>query len=370
MALGKCIYCGVAGEMSREDYFPRALGHFEGMVPLTDRVCQTCNNEIGLAEGQLLAGPLWLPRWLNGMEGRHGRPSSLLEKGAAGVARVKLVVTPRGSDQPFEAKIGFGSNDLELQDTLRFLNPGESQPIPLNLKPFLSNQPSAERFRQILAQRGAEVGAEVSFDVRPENESAALALLQCLDTSGVTFENWTLEPQAIRVGFPVEGDERTLRAVGKVGFHGMLAMLPDLLGSEAGFSLIRTFIRSGGDGFECVRAIANPQFHGLAPGERPTRPTHIIHVQRRDSGVVARVGFFWWATSPGLFFDVTLASTRMGGVDPGWVTQLFVVDNARAKNGPRGRMKSSSGTFPTGAAIGGIEGPKGRESLLLTTQET
>jgi hypothetical protein len=42
-----CIYCREREADAREHYLPQCLGRFQNFEPLLDRLCDTCNHEIG-----------------------------------------------------------------------------------------------------------------------------------------------------------------------------------------------------------------------------------------------------------------------------------------------------------------------------------
>jgi hypothetical protein len=73
--MAKCIYCDAEAD-SREDWLPRGFGVIKGMTLLKDRLCESCNNELGrLDEEVLKTGPTGMLRSLLNIEGRHGVPS-------------------------------------------------------------------------------------------------------------------------------------------------------------------------------------------------------------------------------------------------------------------------------------------------------
>jgi hypothetical protein len=67
-----CVYCG-ALPFGDEHWLPRSLGRFRGFELLTDRICRTCNEQLGLLDEEFIrTGPEGTFRAMLGVAGRHG----------------------------------------------------------------------------------------------------------------------------------------------------------------------------------------------------------------------------------------------------------------------------------------------------------
>lgn len=334
---GRCLYCGVEGEMSREHTVPEALGDFGKEQILEGRVCTECNNAIGDAtEVQFCrTGPNGFFRWLLAVEGKDGRPPSPFYRGAGGAPGVFVQGRPGGWDHDLLWEMEWGTTKVYplRQILLRHELLGI---VPVPLLDRMIERP--ELLRQDLLARGLQ-NAILSEIIAPDDEF--LGIREALGRLDLRLAEGA--PQALN--FPEEGQEIQLttfvhvtdsyfRAVAKVVFHHALTVLTDLSGAEPCFEGIRAYIRHGtgirqGTGGGFVREIRQQFIANFELGQRPVAWSHVVAVDRNDQSIGGFAMFFVGPSSLPYPFRVYL------GRNPSRLhmprerhTHAFIIDNA------------------------------------------
>ena len=337
-----CIYPGPHDVMSEEHYLPVSLGTFEGMEPLRDRVCRSCNEKLGneLEVQFTRAGPTGFFRWIVGIPGRDGLPPSPFYHGAGGTQPIFMIGRPDWAPYDLLAETdpgqrgAFACRQIIFQDVS-----GATHPVPV---------PNAMRDRPDLLRRRLQrlrlEKAKPVYVVAGADETEWMgALIQGL--GGCLAGEWEVpvgEPQRIPLNAKVNVTSAYFRAIAKIVFHYTLAMFPDFTGLEREFDDIKAFIWSGGadDVDQFVRQRPDQFVEQFRRGWRPTHWMHILAVKRERRRLTGYAQFF-----AGPAFLPQGYEVRLGG-NPAriisrlqWRAHQFVILNPTASSGPHGKME-------------------------------
>jgi len=339
-----CIYPGLHSEdFSPEHYLPIALGRFEGMELLENRICTACNNELGRrVETQFLrAGPTGFFRWLIGIRGRDGLPPSPFHRGAAGADPMYLV--GRAPAWPF--------------DLLWEAEPGTENVCPLRQivfhHPLLGYRPIGilERFRERpdafrahLQEEGLQNATPVHVFAAEDEVHWMSSLLQGLGHQSP--QEWTrldAQEQRIDLVVTVTVTEAYFRAVAKIAFHYLLKVYPELTGLEREFNGIKEFIWNGGQTDRFVIQRRDQFIANFRVGYRPTNWMHILATERSRGWTKVYAQFFAGPHSLPLPYEIKI------GRDPARIhaarqrhAHEFIILEAGVNNAPRGIMQDAS----------------------------
>lgn len=298
--LGLCIYCSTNEADADEHWIPRALGSFQGYEPLTDRLCQDCNEHLGVLDEELArTGIVGFARALHRvrgrrrhrkvnpfyygvMKGKHYAPSLMMTAGhgrwrilgeianfegrkpALKPMRQLVFRTRAGAIQcvPFPryraAKMRVLLRRWEIQDT------DELVEVYLSDDELFNETSHGDTIRGAIGRPFA--GVAVRFGLA--------------DTEG-TFEQ-------VPARFTVT--KEYARAIAKVGFHYFLYVFPHLArGDEAEFGAIRDFIFDGrGDADHFVAVVSTEDFVSTVLDREPiTRASHYLAAAFTSSGTIA-----------------------------------------------------------------------------------
>ena len=338
-----CIYPGPHSEQfSSEHYLPIALGRFEGMELLEDRICTRCNTELGKrVETQFLrAGPTGFFRWLAGIQGRNGLPPSPFYQGAGGTEPIYII--GKVPDWPFELL-------LELE-------PGTENVCPLRQIIFHHQLlgyravPILERFREQpgklkdhLREQGLQNAKAVHVFGTEEEIPWLQALIESLGQQPP--KEWTsivVKQQRIELIATVTVTESYFRAVAKIAFHYLLKIFPELTGLEREFDGIREFIWNGGQISRYVKQRKDQFIANFKLGYRPINWMHILAAERSGGCIKAYAQFFAGPHSLPLPYEVKI------GRDPSRIhtpprrsAHEYVVLEAGVTTSPRGVMQDA-----------------------------
>lgn len=337
-----CIYPGPHGAMSEEHYLPVALGTFEGMQPLRNRVCQACNNKLGneLEVQFTRAGPTGFFRWILGLRGRDGLPPSPFYHGAGGTQPIFMIGRPAWAEYDLLAEVAPGERGAMACRQIVFRDAsGTTHPVPISNA--MRDRP--DLLKQRLQRAGLE-NAKPVYAVAGSDDTAWLgALIQGL--SGRLAEGWTPpvgEPQQIPLNARVNVTSAYFRAIAKIVFHYALAMFPNITGLEREFGDIKTFIWSGGvaDVDRFVQQRPDQFVEQFRQGFRPTHWSHILAVKREPGQLTGYAQFFAGPAFLPPGYEVKLGGNPARIISrPFWRAHQFVILNPAASSGPVGRME-------------------------------
>jgi hypothetical protein len=241
MAKATCLYCPEPG-LSLEHVLPAAFGEFAGFPLLCNRICQDCNNRLGLLDEQLTrCGPEAFIRRYYNVTGRSGHESiNPFYRGSAGGKRLEMKV--------FDPNLGFEILVERTDGSYRqlcqivFIEQATRKighvPIPENMTPqelrAVYNRLNLTPPLDMYVICGAEEEQRVQEVIRATSPQTTLG-----PRAGVT----TTYGSAAVISFGLT--ERYFRAVAKIGFHYFLSQFPEYTGHEPKFSDIRRFIAIG-----------------------------------------------------------------------------------------------------------------------------
>ena len=308
----KCIYCLSSGPFADEHALPAGFGEFEGFPLLVDRVCGACNGDFSQLEEQLLrSGPEALLRTVHRVPGRSfHRKRNPFQEGSAGAPPIEI--------EEMHPKLGI--------PVLWEIDPGGKTVTPLrqvvavdvggNAKPLRvprTMRTSAE-LQVAIARLGLGTLREVHYFAGPDEVFVA-DLVRGLGGSCVAsppLDSGMLDKVSARIVVT----NRYFRAVAKCGFHYLLAAVPNVHGSEAGFSRVRQYIKEGLDGLAVVTQERKPLVVGKLGNDlhsmatiRPQATGHILTAEWHDGRVIARIQYFLGPTLDPPVFRIPLAES-------------------------------------------------------------
>lgn len=153
----ECIYCGAPAD-SGEHWLPRTFGAIRGLEQLKERLCRTCNKELGDQLDQEVAntGTTALAKLAFGIEGRHKEASkNPFQYRVMGTeaATSMLMDSPDGSHKILGQffRTASGEAHATALRQLVFKKP-DGQIVPVQFPPGYTS----DRLRELVRIRGAE----------------------------------------------------------------------------------------------------------------------------------------------------------------------------------------------------------------------
>ena len=249
-----CIYCQNEAT-SREHWIPRGLGAFRGYTPLSDRLCQECNELLGELDREFLrTGLTGFQRALLGIGGRHrtASVSPFHYKSTQANSPIRMMMPALGRSHEVLAEAytdaeGRPSARPLRQVVLRMPDGG------VDCVPF-SRGWNGEQLRRAVLSRNLEGGVPVELyleddeDVSDQETQYAREIRTLLSSVfGNEFRaqvyGGTGERTWNRLAMIAGINILYLRSIAKVAFHYFLWSCPVLRGNEACFAAIRAFVR-------------------------------------------------------------------------------------------------------------------------------
>lgn len=123
------------------------------------------------------------------------------------------------------------------------------------------------------------------------------------------------------------------RAVAKCGFHYLLAVVPEIHGSEPPFAPLRNFIINGGDWKEVINEEQGSLIDYPGPGYRLNRWGHVVVAEWQNGNVQVRTQFFVGPKDEPPIYQIRIADDVDSLRDIGWKGHLL----AYFHEGKRGR---------------------------------
>lgn len=290
--MSTCIYCSNEAN-SAEHPLPRGLGNFKGYVVLTDRVCDTCNQKIGLLDEQLCRSGMeaFFRAYLE-ITGRktHEKTNSFY-RGSAGGGPLEMLGT-----------------DLQTGKNVLLEVVGENAVRQLRCATLVAEDDTVHVIR--IPDRMTPEGFRAKFDAlgikrfkhgecfaAPEEREWIESLLSKLTIESRTA--WSL-PANGPVGYgpsviKFTVTSRYFRCIAKIGFHYFLAKLKRFRGDEDCFANLRHFIMSESNAAQCENFVTYAQGHlvwGIDAGRRLKHWGHVICAQTDYLNLTAKVQLF------------------------------------------------------------------------------
>lgn len=246
-----CIYCQKNEADAREHYLPQSLGRFQNFEPLLGRLCQQCNETIGIEiesdfARQSPEAVLRSTHWIRGRSrrGRNKRAATNLyqpEK-IGGSCLYMLALDPQTGHDILWQTDKPGSIKEVSQFVLLDSDGAPIQHIPVPAK--------------------VSTGRDLTelFEFYGYNVGSPLPRMQVIAASGDeerierALSAWNIScPFERRKSGPIPGPQIFMgkvgsayyRALAKIGFHYALKYIPTITGNEAAFRPLRDFIRHG-----------------------------------------------------------------------------------------------------------------------------
>jgi hypothetical protein len=297
-----CIYCGAANANGREHWIQRGLGTFRNFTPLTDRICEDCNQRLGrdLDEEFLRTGAIGFQRVLHGIQGRdtHRPVNPFLFRGMDPLQPTTLMMpVPHAGHRV----LGNAYRDAEGNHCTKPLRQivvrkpdGRVESVPFN------RAWNADQLREAVTGRGLQNGTviEVYFDDDEGNAEvvAARELVRHVFGSteeAIAFFGSAAERQVRPVSLAAGITTRYIRALAKNAFHYTLWSCHLVSGNEPAFAPIKRFIMHGEGKSQDFVELNAPQFiPQVADGYVPGDTSHFFSADVTPSGVGAHLQYF------------------------------------------------------------------------------
>ncbi|MGB3341228.1 MAG: hypothetical protein WBB37_07080 [bacterium] len=282
----RCIYCGSSGPFSKEHAIPYSLGQFKGFPELIDMVCADCNNRNKLKEEQFLrCGPEAFIKKFLGITGRKKHKKvNIFERGSAGAPPIDFI----GYDPNLGINILFEFNPgqqtiREVNKQIVFINKiGEF--FPLRVPDWIEDNKQFLKYIKEKVPKG-------NYDARFFGDDEFLQRMKIL-TSGIG-KNFTISGPSpeTTVETPKTVYRVTdlyFRAIAKIAFHYLLAVVDFYRGDEDIFKPIRDFVINGGVVEDFVKQKSKEPIEPVLPNWW----THIIKMDSGYGGIFIYLQFF------------------------------------------------------------------------------
>jgi hypothetical protein len=245
MILSPCLYCTQPAE-SLEHPLPAAFGEFLNAPLLNNRLCKTCNSNLGLLDEQLArCGPEGFFRRFYGVEGREGHAKvNPFERGSAGGNRLDM----RAIDKVlgFEVALECENGQYRQMRQLVFVETKTGKTHCLRIR----EGTTSEQLRMAFRALGVAEPFETRLFYDPSNETWVEALVKEAWPSAESGPGTPSSPNYEGMVVKFELTERYFRGLAKIGFHYFLTQFRQYSGHETMFSSIRAYIAKGGGGIE------------------------------------------------------------------------------------------------------------------------
>lgn len=309
-AIPGCVYCASL-PFGAEHWLPRSLGRFRGAEVLNDRICRTCNNELGMLDEELIrTGPEGTFRAMLGIGGRHDESTNPAYYRAATTNPTRILAADPDEAailyEPFHddgQRRGRPLRQIILEDTQ-----GIRHTLPLNL------EWNADTLRLALTRRRLTGATPVEVYVDPEETERARQLLsQAFSSFRADLFARDGEVGNKRVRFENTLARNYFRSLAKVAFHYALKHVNFWNGTETVFTPIRRFIREDEGNVDAFVLGTSSFSPFVAPKSVPVRWAHFFAVDARDDGVNGLLQFFVGPDTDyrPIFWTVRLAPVRL-----------------------------------------------------------
>ena len=288
----RCIYCGVEGKLSKEDYLPRCLGKFKGCERLNNRICRDCNGKLSQLDEQFCrSGPEAGIRAALGIKGyKHHHQISPFHKGAAGAGRLELI--GKSLKDGAESYLEWDDHPGAVRPRREFVFITESGPVKVIIS---DDMKEPEDLLAKLHELGIREASSVVIHCMEDEKENMLLLLACLKNNMVGEPHYKIIPE--RQGKIIQKSNLTdkyIRGLAKIGFHYFLKHMGMFHGSEDIFKEIRSFITKGNEnvGQYVSGVVTYHTVEGFPPSTSVTNFRHILSAHISNQLLFARLQFF------------------------------------------------------------------------------
>lgn len=236
-----CLYCPKPA-LSLEHIIPAALGEFEHAPLLQDRICRTCNNQLGLLDEQMTrSGPEAFIRRYYNITGRPGHESvNPFYRGSAGGKRLEM--------KAFDPNLGFEilfertDGDYRQLRQLVFIEQTSRKTGHIPIGEKMTPEELRAAYKRLELTPPLDM-----YVICGQEEMQWVQELVSATSPGTGFGPGSQGTKIYGSGTPVSFSlaERYFRAVAKIGFHYFLSQFPQYSGHEQKFADIRRYITTG-----------------------------------------------------------------------------------------------------------------------------
>lgn len=336
-----CVYTtpeglcdGKAPLSKNEHYLPRALGNFKNNEPLVDRICDNCQCVCSKLEEVFARNST--DAYFRHMLGQLGRKKhkkkNIFYDATLGIPPLAVLGKHPGHDfemlwEPVEGKDG-----LAPMSQLIFI-PKEGEPVRL---PFRPGKWTVDKIKTILDKEEVEAVTVVAYPNSAEEDHEMKALTDVLVPNGKERDVAPLVD-----GAPIDGElkarisESYVRAIAKIGFHFFLKYFPhSWLDPE--FDDVKRFIYQGKAERPIVTRKDEPALRGLKdPRAHPDRWIHFLTAESDESGIEARMHFFFGPTVRPVGWSVKISTAPSKHVQSSGSAFVYYDDRSGEYDGER-----------------------------------
>lgn len=308
----KCIYCGSQEGLCRAHIVPRGLGTFRDQPTLENKVCRSCDTEIGKAEEQLIkCGPEAFHREVLGIKGRSGeKATSPFRRKHAGQGPLKLKMKYPGTNYDILVELIPGSHNFQaLPQIVVIGQDGKCEHVLVNDKTLTS-----ERLHDEIRATGLKghvmlwpLGFEGEEEKWIDRITEGLKIIE--GSIDLNFKPYNGKASG---NCELQVDARYFRAIAKIGFHYFLAYTERFTGEEDAFLPLKNFIRYGkGRLEEFVRTSRKTKIREIEKGYVPKYYGHFVIGEAEPNKICAHLQLFFGHDVNPLWYEVHLGENPM-----------------------------------------------------------
>lgn len=308
--MNTCVYCEREAD-SLEHVVPASFGEFENAPNLVNRLCQKCNNALGLLDEQYSrCGPEAFFRTLYGIQGRSRQDEvNIFERGSAGGQRfdLKAYDANLGIEVALECENG---TYRRMRQLVFVEQSGKTHHLPIR------EGSTPEQLRSAYEKLAVAKPFDVHFFYGPEEKEWVEPLLKetwpAATFGGETAGSTMYQGATGTIGLT----NRYFRAIAKIGFHYFLTQFPQYTGREPMFAAIREYILDDKGGVDRANEFIGERQDPLiaqmmVPGTRPDGwRAHVLGAEVRPGECRACLQMFLSDAWPSRVYTVSLAKDR------------------------------------------------------------
>jgi hypothetical protein len=289
---------------------PVSLGSFKQQPTLHQRVCETCDREIGKCEEQIVKNaPEALLKSFLGIKGRHkNKSTSPFERRHSGHGPIKMKgVIPGIKNKILVKPIGDGKN-VEISNQIIITDSNaKDHHIPL----YDIDSLNTEKVKQIIKSTGVKQISGVS--VTGENNEITnriFSLLKKIFSGDEEAEIIKPFQGIIKTTGSLTYDDRYFRGIAKIAFHYYLAFnTMGHWGNEVIFKPIRDFVRHGKGKVEDFISKHKGYFvENLKQGWSPPTYGHFLYSELTNKSIITKVQLFLGPEYDPPYYEIILAT--------------------------------------------------------------
>jgi hypothetical protein len=230
------------------------MGKFQGYLPLKDRVCRTCNGQLGKLDEQLCNSGFeaFFRRFL-GIKGRRSHNAvNPFYRGSSGGGRLEMVSKQPEDGKEIQLEAESGGTVRQLRHVSLVAEDDSVYIIPI------TDGMTPKQFRAKFDALGVKRFKEGDVYADSSEISWVQQLMATLKFDKQT--DWTARNVGPTVyngaAIKVVVGNRYFRDIAKIGFHYFLTKMPQFTGAEPCFGDLRAFIKSESSIAACERFVS------------------------------------------------------------------------------------------------------------------